>query len=76
MPYAEVMAIKETALRRAFEHFRRHRVGRRTRPEARDLRAYMDDEHWWLDDYALFRVLHDHHDARAVVGLAGRPRRA
>ena len=36
------------------------------------------EEHWWLDDYALFRVLHDHHDARPwwdwPAGLAARER--
>ncbi len=64
VPYAEVMAIKGEALRRAFEHFRNTDWAHDT-PRAKDLRAYIDQERWWLDDYAMFRVLHDHYDARA-----------
>ena len=73
--YAEVMAIKETALGRAFEHFLDTEWPADT-PRTRDFRAFMKDEHWWLDDYALFRVLHDQFDARAwwhwPAGLAAR----
>jgi 4-alpha-glucanotransferase len=75
VPYAEVMAIKSTALHRGFGQFL---AGDWAADSARaeDFRAYMTHEQWWLDDYALFRVLHDHHDARAwwewPDGLAGR----
>ena len=75
VPYGEVKAIKEAALRRAFDHFRTTEWANDT-ARAQDLRAYMAAEQWWLDDYALFRVLHDHHDARPwwdwPSGLAAR----
>ena len=57
------MAIKEAELHRAFEYFRASEWAHDT-ARAADLRAYMAEEHWWLDDYALFRVLHDEHNAR------------
>jgi 4-alpha-glucanotransferase len=75
VPYAEVMAIKREALRRAFDRFRTTEWANHSK-RARDLREYIGDEQWWLDDYALFRVLHDHHDARPwwewSAGLAAR----
>jgi 4-alpha-glucanotransferase len=64
VPYAEAMVLKEAVLRRAFLHFRDAEWAR-DGARARDLRAYIADEAWWLDDYALFRVLHDHYESRA-----------
>ncbi|AMY07310.1 4-alpha-glucanotransferase [Luteitalea pratensis] len=79
VPYGEVKAIKKVALRRAFDHFHSTEWANDTE-RAQDLRAYMAAERWWLDDYALFRVLHDHHDARPwwewPSGLAAREPRA
>ncbi|BCS31252.1 4-alpha-glucanotransferase [Luteitalea sp. TBR-22] len=73
--YEEAMALKEGALHRAFLRFRDHEW-RRDSARAGDLRAYLAEQAWWLDDYALFRVLHDHHEARAwwdwPAGLASR----
>jgi len=63
VPYHDVKAIKRAVLRRAFDHFRTTEWANDS-ARARDLRAYMAAEQWWLDDYALFRVLHDLHDAR------------
>ncbi len=62
--YEETRDVKEAVLRLAFERFylEEWRAGT---PRGDELRAYMDAERWWLDDYALFRVLHDHHGARA-----------
>ncbi len=64
VPYAEASAIKGVALRRAFERFALTEWAIDA-PRAKALQAYVAEQHWWLDDYALFRVLHDHHDARA-----------
>lgn len=55
--YAGVRALKGTALRRAFIHFRDVEWASGTR-RAAAFRAYVDEQHWWLDDYALFRALH------------------
>ena len=67
--YPEVRALKHAALRRAFAWFREHDCGGRNLAEARGakpdaLRAFVDAERWWLDDYALFRALHAHYDER------------
>jgi 4-alpha-glucanotransferase len=60
--YGEVRALKTAALRRAFDRFLKieWRTGS---PRAHALRAFIDRESWWLDDYALFRALHDEHEA-------------
>lgn len=55
--YAGVRALKETVLRRAFAYFRDTEWVAGTRRSA-GLRAYIRDQGWWLDDYALFRALH------------------
>lgn len=75
VPYGETRAVKEAILRKAFARFL-ERDWHRDTPRAGQLRAYIAEEAWWLDDYALFRVLHDEHDARAwwewPAGLASR----
>ena len=63
VPYERVVPLKATVLHRAFEHFRTVDWASGS-SRARDLEAYVAQEQWWLDDYALFRVLHDHFDAR------------
>ncbi|OFW14346.1 MAG: 4-alpha-glucanotransferase [Acidobacteria bacterium RIFCSPLOWO2_12_FULL_67_14] len=55
--YADVRALKQTALRRAFVRFRSVELAGGTR-RAAAFRAYVQDQAWWLDDYALFRALH------------------
>lgn len=60
--YVSVRALKMAVLARAFAYFVDHEW-RRDTPAARALRTFIDNESWWLSDYALFRVLHDVHDA-------------
>jgi 4-alpha-glucanotransferase len=61
--YAAVHAIKSRALRAAFSRFS-GRDGGAHDPRARAFQAFRDREAWWLDDYALFRSLHDEHGGR------------
>jgi 4-alpha-glucanotransferase len=61
--YVSVRALKMAVLRRAFEVFE-EREWRRHSDRADDFRRFVADEAWWLDEYALFRVLHDRYDAR------------
>jgi 4-alpha-glucanotransferase len=62
--YASVRALKSMALRRAFAHFQGAEWNSDSARAAR-FRAYVDEQDWWLDDYALFRALHAHHGERA-----------
>jgi 4-alpha-glucanotransferase len=60
--YADVRALKADALRASYARFRKG--GRRSkRCQAFD--QFVAAESWWLEDYALFRALHDRHDRRA-----------
>jgi 4-alpha-glucanotransferase len=56
--YAAVRAVKNLALRHAFRWFEGHVRGTGDRRDGA-LRAFEERERWWLDDYALFRALHD-----------------
>lgn len=58
--YADVRALKDAVLRRVFDHV--HRVSGGERREA--FQAFVERERWWLDDYALFRALHERHDGQ------------
>jgi 4-alpha-glucanotransferase len=55
--YWGVRTLKERVLRRAFRRFVEHEwlpgTGR-----AAGLRAFIADQAWWLDDYAVFRTVH------------------
>ena len=55
--------LKRTALRAAFERFSadewRHDTGR-----ARELKAFISEQAWWAEDYALFRAIHASQDER------------
>ena len=62
--YCGVRRIKNTVLRRCFTHFRDHEWSGGTRRSAA-LRAYIAEEGWWLDDYALYRALKARHAERA-----------
>lgn len=62
--YVSVRTLKMAVLERAFRHFREHDWADDT-AAAQAFRTFVADEDWWLGDYALFRVLHDAHDARA-----------
>jgi 4-alpha-glucanotransferase len=61
--YRTVRRLKEAALRLSFERFRDTEWASGTR-RAAALRAYIADQAWWLDDYALFRALHAAHGER------------
>ena len=56
--FAAVRAVKGTALRAAFGCFNRQDPASARR---RALREFVERERWWLDEYALFRALHDEH---------------
>ncbi len=62
--YRTVRELKQTVLRRAFARFRDVEWATGTR-RASALRAYIDEQAWWLDDYACFRALHARYDERA-----------
>ena len=55
--YAASGRLKHAALRAAFERFSAnewcHDTGR-----ARDLKAFISEQAWWIEDYALFRAIH------------------
>lgn len=55
--YDTVRALKDAALRAAFDRFYDHEWTAGT-PRAAALAAFVERERWWLDDYAVFRVLH------------------
>ncbi len=61
--YGTVRAVKTHALRAAFDRFE-HLEWRTNSSRAANFAAFTDRERWWLDDYALFRTLHDENDAR------------
>jgi 4-alpha-glucanotransferase len=60
--YAEVRSLKTRALRRAFDGF--IETTWRTRlPRAERLRRFVHAQAWWIEDYALFRAIHDREGA-------------
>ena len=59
--YVAVRQLKERWLRRSFERFLRLEVARGT-PRAARFAAFIADEAWWLDEYAVFRALHALHE--------------
>jgi 4-alpha-glucanotransferase len=62
--YIEVRALKSLAFEAAFDHFLRQHWMRDTQ-KAAELRAFIEREHWWLDDYALFRAVRTANACRA-----------
>lgn len=59
----DVRALKTGVLRMLFERF----LETEWRPgggRAEQMRAWTENERWWLDEYALFRALHARNDAR------------
>lgn len=61
--YRSVRAVKSRALQLSFARFQdRHHASQS--PRGRSFRAFADRERWWLDDYALFRALHEESQGR------------
>ena len=56
--YAGVRRLKHVALRRSYERFRDTEL-RGGGERARAFRRFTEEQAWWLDDYALFRALHE-----------------
>jgi 4-alpha-glucanotransferase len=61
--YAEVRELKQIALRRSFTRFHDTEWLSGAR-RAAALRAYIQDQAWWIEEYALFRALHAGHGER------------
>jgi 4-alpha-glucanotransferase len=68
--YPTVRQLKHTVLRRSFAHFREREWTTGTR-RASALRAYITEQAWWLDDYALFRALKASHQEQAWTDWPG-----
>lgn len=65
--YVGVRAIKDRALRAAFDRFL-NLEWRYDSDRARALRTFIAHEAWWLDDYALFRAIRAREQERAWTG--------
>jgi 4-alpha-glucanotransferase len=61
--YRTVRAVKAPALQASFAIFRERHLGSGSDRE-RDFRAFAERERWWLDDFVLFRALHDEQRGR------------
>ena len=55
--YRAVRSLKDRALRASFRRFLEQEWPRDT-GRARSLKRFIEDEAWWLEDYALFRAAH------------------
>jgi 4-alpha-glucanotransferase len=55
--YSVVRRLKRRALDRAFQQFMR-RARRPGNRRARALQAFVDEQSWWLDSYAIYRAIH------------------
>ncbi len=58
--YDAVRRLKMPALQAAFRRFRDAEWRQRS-ARGRELAAYIEEQSWWLDDFALFRGLHARH---------------
>jgi 4-alpha-glucanotransferase len=61
--YAAIRRLKDRCLRRSFDRFLQLEVARGS-PRAVRFDAFTRAQSWWLDEYALFRSIHAHHDER------------
>jgi 4-alpha-glucanotransferase len=57
--HAAVRALKEAALQRAFDRFVQVEWAHET-PRAAQLKTFIAEQAWWVEDYGLFRALHAH----------------
>ncbi len=84
--YPEIRTLKQRWLRHSYDRFVRLEVSRGT-PRAALFDAFVADEAWWLDEYAVFRALHALHEelpwhlwpeplARAEASAVGAARQA
>jgi 4-alpha-glucanotransferase len=62
--YRAVRALKNTVLHQCFAHFRVRELASGTR-RGSAFRAYVSEQAWWLDDYALYRALKARQGERA-----------
>ena len=60
--FSAMRSLKALALHAAFAEFRARHLGQRSERE-RAFRQFTERERWWLDEYGLFRALHDEHHA-------------
>jgi 4-alpha-glucanotransferase len=60
--FGTVRALKSLALHSSFHAFRERHLGSLS-DRSRAFRDFLGREAWWLEDYALFRALHDEHRA-------------
>jgi 4-alpha-glucanotransferase len=58
VPWARLRPLKERGMRLAFAHFRGHHWRRRSK-RGRALAQFREENRDWLEDWALFAVLHD-----------------
>jgi 4-alpha-glucanotransferase len=61
--YARVRALKSRWLRASFRRFR-DAEWRCDTPRARELKAYVSAQAWWIEDYSLFRAIHGREEER------------
>jgi 4-alpha-glucanotransferase len=59
--YLDVRRLKERWLRRSFDRFVRLEISRGS-PRALRFEAFIAEESWWLEEYAVFRALHALHE--------------
>jgi 4-alpha-glucanotransferase len=62
--YAEVRDLKDIVLRRCFARFQSVDLAGGTH-RASAFRSWVEEQGWWLNEYALFRALHAQHRERA-----------
>lgn len=61
--YRSVRRLKDRWLRRSFDRFLTMEVARGS-PRALRFDAFVNEQSWWLQEYALFRSLHAQHEER------------
>src|SRR6476469_9031619 len=62
--YAEIRRLKKSALRAAFSRFLETEWCRDT-SRCRQLKSFLSEQAWWVEDYAIFRAIHAREGERA-----------